>query len=110
MVSSIAGGPGSRLFPYPGCRTRAGIRTSFKRWAGGRQRGRPFKDGEQLISAAHAEVRFASREPNQPPPVLLHMRSGPKEGVKGRPLPRLSQPMKAARDVARAQAAGGKRL
>ena len=25
------------------------------------------------------------REANQPPPVLLHMRSGPKEGVKRRP-------------------------
>ena len=36
-------------------------RTSFKRWAGGRQRGRPFKDRGQLISAAHPEVRFASR-------------------------------------------------
>ena len=49
------------------------------------------------------------REANQPPPVLLHMRSGPEGGVKRRPLPRLSQPMKAARDVARARAAGGKR-
>ena len=47
--------------------------------------GRPFKDGGRLISTAHAEVRFASRETNQPPPALLHMRSGPKEGVKGRP-------------------------
>lgn len=25
------------------------------------------------------------REANQPPPVLLHMRSGPEGGVKGRP-------------------------
>ena len=38
--------------------------------------GRPFKDGGRLISTAHAEVRFASRETNQPPPGLLHMRSG----------------------------------
>jgi hypothetical protein len=53
-------------------------RTAFKRWAGGRQRGRPFKDGGQLISAGGESPAFASRKTNQPLPVLLHMRSGPR--------------------------------
>ena len=33
-------------------------RTAFKRWAGGRQRCRPFKDGGQLISAGGGKPRL----------------------------------------------------
>ncbi|WP_245902409.1 DUF7146 domain-containing protein [Pararhodobacter marinus] len=46
--------------PHPGQSHPPDPRAAFKRWAGGRQRGRPFKDGGQLTSAG-GRAAFASR-------------------------------------------------
>jgi hypothetical protein len=44
------------------------LRRAFKRWAGGRQRGRPFKDGGQLISAARDEPSLCiAKQISRPP-------------------------------------------
>ena len=43
-------------------------RAAFKRWAGGRQRGRPFKDGGRLISAGGDEPRLCIAKHMWTPP------------------------------------------
>ena len=55
-------------------------RTSFKRWAGGRQRGRPFKDGEQLISAAGDEPPLCIAKQISRPPSSSTCVPAPKVG------------------------------
>ena len=54
--------------PLPGQSHPPVTRTAFKRWAGGRQRCRPFKDGGQLISAARDEPRLCIAKHMWTPP------------------------------------------
>ena len=75
----------SRVWTFIFCLTQGPVdprilRTAFKRWAGGRQRGRPFKDGGATDFRREGRALALHREANQPPPVLLHMRSGPQKG------------------------------
>ena len=66
--------------PLPGQSDPPVTRTAFKRWAGGRQRCRPFKDGEQLISAGGGKPRLciarAKSAAPRPPPHAFRPRRG----------------------------------
>lgn len=74
------------LASFPGLVPPPNTRAAFKRWAGGRQRGRPFKDGGQLISAGGDGPRLCIAKQISRPPSSSTCVPAPKGGEGASPM------------------------